>query len=124
MTVDLRRVRRFVRGLTAKWSNNSTNPIGAKFERIILMQVKATVSRSHRTAKPTAMYEDRARKAISERNFAMLSAKYQEEQTQLENMKCELQAKLDKSTQDTDGTHRATVERADRQDRDSPIEER
>ena len=36
----------------------------------------------------------------------MLSAKYQEEQTQLENKKCELQAKLDKSAQDTDGAEK------------------
>lgn len=47
------------------------------------------------------MYEDRAKEAITDRNFAMLSTKYQEEQTQLENKKCELQAKLDKSAQDT-----------------------
>ncbi len=48
------------------------------------------------------MYEDRVKEAITERNFAMLSAKYQEEQTQLENKKQELQAKLDKSAQDAD----------------------
>ncbi len=52
------------------------------------------------------MYEDRAKEAITDRNFAMLSAKYQEEQTQLENKKCELQAKLDKSAQDTDGAEK------------------
>lgn len=48
------------------------------------------------------MYEDRAKEAITERNFAMLSAKYQDEQTQLESKKQELQAKLNKSAQDTD----------------------
>lgn len=52
------------------------------------------------------MYEDRAKEAITERNFAMLSAKYQEEQTQLESKKQELQAKLDKSAQDTDGAEK------------------
>ena len=52
------------------------------------------------------MYEDRAKEAITERNFAMLSAKYQEEQTQLENKKRELQAKLDKSAQDADGAEK------------------
>ncbi len=52
------------------------------------------------------MYEDRAREAITERNFAMLSAKYQEEQTQLESKKQELQAKLDKSAQDIDGAEK------------------
>lgn len=52
------------------------------------------------------MYEDRAREAITDRNFAMLSAKYQEEQTQLENKKCELQAKLEKSEQETDGAEK------------------
>lgn len=52
------------------------------------------------------MYEDRAREAITERNFAMLSAKYQEEQSQLDNKKRELQAKLDKSAQDTDGAEK------------------
>lgn len=52
------------------------------------------------------MYEDRAKESISERNFAMLSAKYQEEQSQLESKKCELQAKLDKAAQDTDGAEK------------------
>lgn len=52
------------------------------------------------------MYEDRAREAITERNFAMLSAKYQEEQSQLESKKQELQAKLDKSAQDADGAEK------------------
>ena len=52
------------------------------------------------------MYEDRAKEAITDRNFAMLSAKYQEEQTQLENKKCELQSKLDKSAQDADGAQK------------------
>ncbi len=52
------------------------------------------------------MYEDRAKEAITERNFAMLSAKYQEEQTQLESKKQELQAKLDKSAQDADGAEK------------------
>lgn len=52
------------------------------------------------------MYEDKAKEAITERNFAMLSAKYQEEQTQLESKKQELQAKLDKSAQDTDGAEK------------------
>lgn len=46
------------------------------------------------------------KQAITERNFAMLSAKYQEEQTQLESKKQELQAKLDKSAQDTDGAEK------------------
>ena len=49
------------------------------------------------------MYEDRAREEITERNFAMLSAKYQEERSQLENKKQELQAKQDKSAHDIDG---------------------
>ena len=52
------------------------------------------------------MYEDRAKEAITERNFAMLSAKYQEEQTQLENKTHELKAKLDKSAQDADGAEK------------------
>lgn len=52
------------------------------------------------------MYEDRAREAITERNFTMLSTKYQEEQTHLESKKQELQAKLDKSAQDTDGAEK------------------
>ena len=52
------------------------------------------------------MYEDRAKEAITDRNFAMLSAKYQEEQTQLENKKCELQSKLDKSAQDANGAEK------------------
>lgn len=52
------------------------------------------------------MYEDRAKKAITDRNFAMLSAKYQEEQTHLENKTQELQAKLDKSAQDADGAEK------------------
>lgn len=38
------------------------------------------------------MYEDRSRETITERNFTMLSAKYQEEQTQIENKKGELKA--------------------------------
>ncbi|MCM1061123.1 MAG: recombinase family protein [Eubacterium sp.] len=54
----------------------------------------------------TKMYEDRVKEAITERNFSMLSAKYQEEQTQLENKKCELQAKLDKSMQESDGAEK------------------
>lgn len=52
------------------------------------------------------MYEDRAKEAITERNFVMLSAKYQDEQTQLESKKQELQAKLNKSAQDTDGAEK------------------
>ena len=52
------------------------------------------------------MYEDRAKEAITERNFAMLSAKYQEEQVQLEAKKQELQDRLDKSAQDTDGAEK------------------
>ncbi len=52
------------------------------------------------------MYEDRAKEAITERNFAMLSAKYQEEQTQLENKKLELRTKLDKSAKDADGAEK------------------
>ncbi len=52
------------------------------------------------------MYEDRAREAITERNFTMLSAKYQEEQAQLEEKKQELQAKLEKSAQDADGAEK------------------
>lgn len=52
------------------------------------------------------MYEDREKEAITERNFAMLSAKYQEEQTQLESKKQEIQAKLDKSAQDADGAEK------------------
>ena len=47
------------------------------------------------------MYEDRAQEMLTERNFAMLSAKYQEEQVQLEEKVKTLQAKLDKSEQDT-----------------------
>lgn len=52
------------------------------------------------------IYEDRAKEAITERNFAMLSAKYQEEQVQLEAKKQELQERLDKSAQDTDGAEK------------------
>ena len=52
------------------------------------------------------MYEDRAKEAITYRNFAMLSAKYQEEQSQLESKKQELQAKLDKSAQNADGAEK------------------
>ncbi len=52
------------------------------------------------------IYEDRAKEAITERNFAMLSAKYQEEQVQLEAKKQELQDRLDKSAQDTDGAEK------------------
>ncbi len=52
------------------------------------------------------MYEDRAKEAITEHNFTMFSAKYQEEQTQLESKKQELQAKLDKSAQDTHGAEK------------------
>ncbi len=36
----------------------------------------------------------------------MLSAKYQEEQSQLESKKQELQAKLDRSAQETDGAEK------------------
>jgi len=52
------------------------------------------------------MYEDRAREAITERNFTMLSAKYQEEQAQLEEKKQTLQARLEKSAQDADGAEK------------------
>lgn len=52
------------------------------------------------------MYEDRVKEAITERNFAMLSTKYQEEQTQLESKKQEIQAKLEKSAQDADGAEK------------------
>ena len=48
------------------------------------------------------MYEDRAREKITERNFSMLSAKYQEEQTQLEEKRNSLREKLDKSIQDSE----------------------
>ncbi len=52
------------------------------------------------------MYEDRAKESITERNFTMLLAKYQEDQLQLESKKQELQAKLDKSAQDADGAEK------------------
>ena len=52
------------------------------------------------------MYEDRAREAITERNFAMLSTKYQEEQVQVEEKVKTLQAKLDKVAQDSDGVEK------------------
>ena len=52
------------------------------------------------------MYEDRAQEMLTERNFAMLSAKYQEEQAQLEEKVKTLQAKLDKSEQDTNGAEK------------------
>ncbi|MCM1276852.1 MAG: DUF4368 domain-containing protein, partial [Lachnospiraceae bacterium] len=52
------------------------------------------------------MYEDRAKAAITERNFAMLSAKYQDEQTQLEKKMHELQANLDKSDQDVESAEK------------------
>ncbi len=48
------------------------------------------------------IYEDRVKETITERNFTMLSAKYQEEQSQLEIKKREIQDKLEKSAQDTD----------------------
>ena len=53
------------------------------------------------------MYEDRAKEAINDRNFAMLSAKYQEEQSQLESKKQELRNKLDKSARDADRAEKA-----------------
>ncbi|MCM1062717.1 MAG: recombinase family protein, partial [Eubacterium sp.] len=52
------------------------------------------------------LYEDRVKEAITDRNFSMLSAKYQEEQSQLENKKHELQVKLDKSEQDSEGVEK------------------
>lgn len=52
------------------------------------------------------MYEDSAKEAITKRNFAMLLAKYQAEQLQFESKKCELQAKLDKSAQDSEGAEK------------------
>ncbi|MCM1055680.1 MAG: DUF4368 domain-containing protein, partial [Bacteroides sp.] len=44
--------------------------------------------------------------AITDRNFTMLSAKYQEEQAQLEEKKQVLHAKLDKSEQDSEGAEK------------------
>ena len=55
------------------------------------------------------MYEDRARGKITERNFSMLSAKYQEEQIQLEEKKDSLQEKLDKPIQDSEGAEKWLV---------------
>ena len=59
------------------------------------------------------MYEDRARGKIKERNFSMLSAKYQEEQIQLEEKRDSLREKrdslremLDKSVQDSEGAEK------------------
>lgn len=52
------------------------------------------------------MYEDRAKGKITERNFSMLSTKYQEEQIQLEEKRNLLQEKLDKSFRDSDGAEK------------------
>ncbi len=52
------------------------------------------------------MYEDRAKGSITERNFEMLTDKYQAEQAQLEEKRRELQAKLDKSALDEDGAEK------------------
>lgn len=52
------------------------------------------------------MYEDRARGKITERNFSMLSAKYQEEQIWLEEKRNSLREKLDKSVQDSEGAEK------------------
>lgn len=52
------------------------------------------------------MYEDRAQGKIIERNFSMLSAKYQEEQIQLEEKRNLLREKLDKSAQDSEGAEK------------------
>ena len=52
------------------------------------------------------MYEDRARGKINERNFSMLSTKYQEEQIQLEEKRNLLRKKLDKSVQDSEGAEK------------------
>ena len=49
------------------------------------------------------MYEDRTKGKITERNFSMLSAKYQEEQIQLEEKRDLLREKLDKSVRDSEG---------------------
>lgn len=52
------------------------------------------------------MYEDRTKGKITERNFSMLSAKYQEEQIQLEKKRNLLREKLDKSVQDSEGAEK------------------
>ena len=54
----------------------------------------------------TKMYEDRAKGKITERNFSMLSVKYQEEQIQLEEKRNSLREKLDKSVQDSQGAEK------------------
>ncbi len=52
------------------------------------------------------MYEDKAEGAITDCNLSMLSAKYQEEQSQFECKRQELQAKLDKSAQNADSAEK------------------
>ena len=52
------------------------------------------------------MYDDRAKGKITERNFSMLSAKYQEEQIQLEEKRTLLREKLDKPVQDSEGAEK------------------
>ena len=43
---------------------------------------------------------------INERNFSMLSTKYQEEQTQLEEKRDSLRERLDKSVRDSEGAEK------------------
>ena len=52
------------------------------------------------------MYEDRTKGKITERNFSMLSAKYQEEQIQLEEKRDSFREKLDKSVRDSEGAEK------------------
>ena len=52
------------------------------------------------------LYEDRAKEAVSERNYAMLSGKYQTEQVQLEAQTAELKEKLSQTEQNQQGAER------------------
>ena len=52
------------------------------------------------------LYEDRAKNAVTERNYAMLSGKYQDEQLQLETDIKRLQDTLTKTAEVKDNTER------------------
>ena len=52
------------------------------------------------------MYEDRTKGKITERNFSMLSAKYRDEQIQLEEKRDLFREKLDKSVRDSEGAEK------------------
>ena len=52
------------------------------------------------------LYEDRAKEAVTERNYAMLSGKYQEEQSQLEAQAITLKEKLSQSEQNRQGAEK------------------